>query len=63
MYKVRPIAVEPFCDIAAFGALDDQEFSNVYDNFGKFCEITKPVHLGLDEFELFQEHLDNIYTK
>jgi len=61
-FKVRPMAVEPVCDIAALGALDDQEFSDEYDKFGKFCETTKPVHLSLDEFELDQEYPVNIYT-
>jgi len=61
-FKVRPMAVEPVCDIAVLGALDDQEFFNEYNTFGKFCEMTKPVHLGLVEFELDREYTVNIYT-
>jgi hypothetical protein len=60
--KVGPIAVEPVCDIAALGALDEQTFFNEYNSFGEFCEITKPVQLSLDEFDLGREYPVNIYT-
>jgi V8-like Glu-specific endopeptidase len=52
--KVAPLAIEPLTDIAALGSVDVQEFGEESINFEEFCEKTKPVHLCLKEFELFQ---------
>jgi V8-like Glu-specific endopeptidase len=51
--KVAPIAIEPLSDIAALGALDEQEFSDDVETFEAFCEQTKgiPVFKGTLQFK------------
>jgi len=53
--KVSPLAVEPVSDIAVLGSLDDQALPTESDEFGKFCEKTKPTPVYIGEHELHQK--------
>lgn len=49
--KVSPLAVEPICDIAVLGSMDNQSFFDEARQFEVFCENTKSVPLCVSEIE------------
>jgi hypothetical protein len=61
-FKVTPLAVEPVCDVAVLGSLDNQTFFNEAEQFEMFCEKTKPVRLCLQDFTPAQSFPVYIYT-
>ncbi len=60
--KVAPLAVEPVCDIAVLGSLDEQAFFEEAGQCERFCEDTEPVPLCFKEFRPFQKFPVFVYT-
>src|SRR5438067_1216701 len=60
--KVRPLSVEPVRDIAALGALDDQEAPDCFALFEAWCEATAPVPLRLDKLPASEWFPVFVYT-
>jgi hypothetical protein len=61
-FTVRPLAVEPYADIAVLGALDDQEFPDEADAFLTFCADIEPVPLCQKDLEFGDEFPVHVYT-
>lgn len=59
--KVSPLAIEPVCDIAALGALDEQVFPGESMLFDKFCEKTRPAPLCSSNYQPFEEFQVFVY--